>query len=227
MVAYHSISNGREYVDVLAREKADGFGDFGKIIFADESRVETLYSVGYKQRNTYCVAPILEADQTEVEFWAVGTNCCSPRGGFWCTASSAYSIVTSQIASKSMNHLARYTAEEFWVLDNGNVKAAVPFVDRPFSDGWDVYGTTESEGFTGARTLAKKVYQLTESKNARMVLWTSNPNEVQSNLLRGAWASLFLHSFVYFVVCMTLAFFAPKSFEEVRPLKVPMRFDRK
>jgi len=223
MLPYHTIQHGSEYDNVLP-DKAAPVGDFGKLIFAESVNVETQYSVGYRERHTYCTAPILEAGQSEVAFWAVGLNCCAPRGSFWCSASSAYSVVTSQIASGSVDHAAQYTAEEFWVLDQGAAKGAVPFVERPFSDGWNVYAMTDTEGLHKARELAKELYELTEAPDAKMVFWTSNPLEIEGNLLISAWTSIAIHVFLYLAVSASLAFL--NSFQEIRPKHLPMRFSQ-
>lgn len=226
MLPYHHVTHGSEYINVLPQEKAEGYSDFGKLIFAPEAKVDTVKSIGYKRRDTYCVAPVLEEAQTEVEFWVVGKGCCSARGSFWCTASTAYSSLASRLASGTISEENAFSPEEFWDMENkkGKVKAAVPFVERPFSDGWDVYGFTEQDGFQHARTLAKELYHLTEAKSPRMVFLTSDPFEVQSNLLLSSWITIGLHSFAYLIVCVALGFLG--SFVEVRKRMVPMKHGR-
>jgi len=226
MLPYHHVAHGSEYINVLPQEKAEAYADFGKLIFAPEAKVDTVKSIGYKQRDTYCVAPVLEEAQTEVEFWVVGKGCCSSRGSFWCTASTAYSSVASKLASGAMSEENVHSPLDFWEQENkkGTVKAAVPFVERPFADGWNVYGFTEQDGFERARALAKELYHLTEAKSPRMVYLTSDPFEVQSNLLLSSWITIGLHSFVYLIVCIVLGFLG--SFVEVRQRMLPMKHGR-
>jgi len=82
---YWSYQNDRAYTNVLPSDDAVGYGDAGKMIFAEESRVDTTRALGYKSGYMYCVAPILDdADATKVQFWAVGQDCCGKRGGFTC-----------------------------------------------------------------------------------------------------------------------------------------------
>jgi len=82
---YSFLKESNSYANVLATESAAGYADAGKIVFADGTRVDTGRSVGYKDVETYCVAPIVDEMSTgSVEFWAVGIDCCGVRGGFQC-----------------------------------------------------------------------------------------------------------------------------------------------
>merc|ERR1719277_2170016 len=67
--------------------------DSGQIYFREGSKVDTSQVVAFKHDTTYCVAPIVShpllnrGDSEEVmrmpesgtvDFWAIGTDCCSP-----------------------------------------------------------------------------------------------------------------------------------------------------
>lgn len=82
---YFSYSENRTYTDVLPSEPAAAHSDAGTMVFTAESRVDTTKALGYKAGTVYCVAPILDDTQSSsVEYWAVGTDCCSQRADFNC-----------------------------------------------------------------------------------------------------------------------------------------------
>lgn len=71
--------------NVLPSEDANAYRDVGKIVFADEARVDASRSVGYMDSSTYCVAPVAsDAPMEKVQFWAAGVDCCGSRGSFSC-----------------------------------------------------------------------------------------------------------------------------------------------
>lgn len=83
------IAHGREYKDVLASAQSAAYSDAGKILFAETSTVDTARSVGYRNRKTFCAAPVLDSGPSQtrtVSFWAVGYDCCNARGDFECGA---------------------------------------------------------------------------------------------------------------------------------------------
>lgn len=56
--------------------------DAGEIQFIPGSHLDLAKSFGFKNGDTYCVAPVVgpkkgNATQQTYDFWAVGTNCCS------------------------------------------------------------------------------------------------------------------------------------------------------
>lgn len=59
--------------------------DAGQIVFLPDSKVDIGKSMGFRNSDTYCVAPIvspaLEANQTTFDFWAIGKNCCLGHAG--------------------------------------------------------------------------------------------------------------------------------------------------
>jgi len=88
-----AISQGREYHDVIASSPAAAYADAGKIMFAESSVVDTSRSVGYRDRRTFCVAPVVDSGNSQdrtIHFWAVGLDCCNARGDFECGAADLY-----------------------------------------------------------------------------------------------------------------------------------------
>jgi len=82
---YWDSRDSHAYANVLPSEDAAGYADAGKLVFAEEARLDVSRALGYKDVNVYCVAPILDdAPAKEVQFWAVGVDCCEQRGFFDC-----------------------------------------------------------------------------------------------------------------------------------------------
>lgn len=91
---YATAMAGRRYdaVDV-ASAKASAYLDAGLISFTADAVLDDSLSVGARgMGSTYCAAPILSksaaaastAQEQEVQFWAIGTDCCGHRGTFSC-----------------------------------------------------------------------------------------------------------------------------------------------
>eukprot|EP00440_Ansanella_granifera_P075076 gb/GFBE01081476.1/.p1 GENE.gb/GFBE01081476.1/~~gb/GFBE01081476.1/.p1 ORF type:complete len:295 (+),score=50.75 gb/GFBE01081476.1/:1-885(+) len=82
---YWASHDSHAYANVLPSEAAAGYADAGKLIFAEEARIDVSRAMGYKDGTVYCVAPILDdSDAGKIQFWAVGQDCCGPRGSFSC-----------------------------------------------------------------------------------------------------------------------------------------------
>merc|ERR1719401_1668359 len=63
--------------------------DASTLIFTKGTYVDKTRALGFKDSDTYCVAPITIGDVpfAVYDFWAVGVNCCNPFGGdCWCGA---------------------------------------------------------------------------------------------------------------------------------------------
>lgn len=77
--AYFSM-NLNSYADVNpAMEKGQQLMDAGRIYFTEGSGIDMRKAMGFKNFDTYCVAPITTGqDQLpSYDYWAVGINCCS------------------------------------------------------------------------------------------------------------------------------------------------------
>jgi len=85
MSFYWTYETNGVYTNLMPSEPAVAHADAGKIIFSDFTRVDTTRAAGYKDGTVYCAAPILDdVPIAKVEYWAVGTNCCSQRADFNC-----------------------------------------------------------------------------------------------------------------------------------------------
>lgn len=83
---------GRQYQNLAADAPASAYLDAGTIHFND-SFLDNTHALGWKGPDyTYCVAPIAQKHAMlpgnellpQVQFWAVGLDCCSSRGVFNC-----------------------------------------------------------------------------------------------------------------------------------------------
>eukprot|EP00927_Polykrikos_kofoidii_P073453 TRINITY_DN69495_c0_g1_i1.p1 TRINITY_DN69495_c0_g1~~TRINITY_DN69495_c0_g1_i1.p1 ORF type:complete len:329 (+),score=25.77 TRINITY_DN69495_c0_g1_i1:87-1073(+) len=85
-------TDGREYTGLPATANAALHADAGIISFDENVVLDNTRAVGQNGfGQTYCVAPILDKtaaiqgpSASPVQFWAVGTNCCSRWGSFGC-----------------------------------------------------------------------------------------------------------------------------------------------
>eukprot|EP00927_Polykrikos_kofoidii_P068397 TRINITY_DN63777_c0_g1_i1.p1 TRINITY_DN63777_c0_g1~~TRINITY_DN63777_c0_g1_i1.p1 ORF type:complete len:345 (-),score=61.74 TRINITY_DN63777_c0_g1_i1:102-1136(-) len=83
-----AMSSNIYYKDVLANSSVAAYADAGMITFADTSTVDVSRVVGYRNRRTFCVAPIIDSGSDQqgkpIGFWAVGLDCCGARDDFEC-----------------------------------------------------------------------------------------------------------------------------------------------
>jgi len=84
MQPYYDIENLNTYPSVdPARERGQQLMDSGRVYFADNVALDMRKTMGFKNLDVYCVAPIVskpwkgEPPMDTYDFWAVGTNCCS------------------------------------------------------------------------------------------------------------------------------------------------------
>lgn len=78
MVPFMDVNNMNEYDMVNpAESKGNQLMDAGRIHFVPESKLDISHSMGFRNMDTYCVAPISVGEQDNYDFWAVGLNCCS------------------------------------------------------------------------------------------------------------------------------------------------------
>lgn len=88
MQPHYDISNLNTYSSVdPARMRGQELMDAGAITFVDGSHLDLKRSMGFKNQDVYCVAPISggfvngDPPLASYDFWAVGKNCCDANTG--------------------------------------------------------------------------------------------------------------------------------------------------
>jgi len=81
LAPYYFITSLRYYdnVDVNAARGLQ-LMDAGRLTFVPGTQVDISKSMGFRQKDMYCVAPVVPSPGTNLvryDFWAVGINCCS------------------------------------------------------------------------------------------------------------------------------------------------------
>jgi len=78
LVPFMDVNNMNEYDMVNpAESKGNQLMDAGRIHFIPDAKLDISHSMGFRNLDTYCVAPITTGEQDNYDFWAVGLNCCS------------------------------------------------------------------------------------------------------------------------------------------------------
>jgi len=83
MQPYYDVSGMNVYPAVdPANVLGQQIMDSGHMVFTPASHLDLQKSMGFKNKDVYCVAPIAVGNQTlaTYDFWAVGINCCSGQG---------------------------------------------------------------------------------------------------------------------------------------------------
>jgi len=87
---YYDLTNLATYPNVdPSRMRGQQLMDAGRIIFSEGTKLDLSRSMGFKNLELYCVAPIVAGKDpkhiSSYDFWAVGVNCCSGnRPDFHC-----------------------------------------------------------------------------------------------------------------------------------------------
>jgi len=91
-ISFYAAALGRGYSGVLASSPGGAYIDAGRLRFAGTSTVDSSRALGYKNRHTFCVAPVVDSGPQQarkISFWAVGLNCCGERASFECGGAGA------------------------------------------------------------------------------------------------------------------------------------------
>lgn len=81
--SYRAYLDMGNFTDVDPRSPGAAYLDAGPVTFKTGSVLHQGYSLGFKDSDTYCVAPITLGDKelAAYDFWAVGINFCNALGG--------------------------------------------------------------------------------------------------------------------------------------------------
>mmetsp|Transcript_39003 Transcript_39003/g.102179 ORF Transcript_39003/g.102179 Transcript_39003/m.102179 type:complete len:292 (-) Transcript_39003:67-942(-) len=80
MQPFYDIENLNTYPNVdPSMDRGQQRMDAGRAYFTQGTKVDVTKSMGFKNLDIYCVAPIVKTGEKPdtYDFWAVGTNCCS------------------------------------------------------------------------------------------------------------------------------------------------------
>jgi|Transcript_10194 hypothetical protein len=85
MQRYYDYENLNQYMSVdVTKMRGAELMDGGRLNFINGTNLDTRKALGFKNADTYCVAPIsmtsakgVPAELFTYDFWAVGVNCCS------------------------------------------------------------------------------------------------------------------------------------------------------
>lgn len=177
----------RTYTNVAAAQESTSFGDGSMFLFTEDSRLDSMRSVGYKSRwtgDSYCVAPLVDLvmqQEDEVQYWAVGINCCNARALFQCD-----------------------DAEDFQTRSALRVLGPED-VARPFMQ-WAVRGD-EYPRYASALALEEAVYNIKASKKPVLVRWTKNPIALKDSFYNSAKDACISVSIGYFVLVLVSVYF--------------------
>jgi len=177
---FYAVVLGREYGDVVASSPGASYQDGGRFHFARTSAPDYNRVIGFKNRDSYCVAPVVDTGSLQtrkVTFWAVGINCCSFRGDFKCGD-----------AGKDSSGMVRGAAR------------AAP--DGVFFRPWEA-------GYANAIRQAAAVYDLEVDEEAILVKWVDDPGAASRALIFCSLGVVLLGAALFALVSLvTLAFTA-------------------
>mmetsp|Transcript_97067 Transcript_97067/g.257916 ORF Transcript_97067/g.257916 Transcript_97067/m.257916 type:complete len:338 (-) Transcript_97067:22-1035(-) len=138
---YHQVTSLNDYQGVdPSRMRGQQLLDAGSVMFTRDSTLDTSKSMGFRNLDTFCVAPIAIGgkEHATYDFWAVGRNCCSgTRADFHCahyrnprahgalrlvrTTERAYYRLAVQQAEATYNIHARHPLFFQWEEDPAGV----------------------------------------------------------------------------------------------------------
>lgn len=92
MRPFYDVMNLNTYPQVdPSKFRGQQLMDAGRIVFTQNTKLDLRRSMGFKNVDMYCVAPITVGNENvsfkplaSYDFWAVGLNCCGDRGDFKC-----------------------------------------------------------------------------------------------------------------------------------------------
>lgn len=140
---YWRLDRGASYYNVLPSELATSKNDATMMNFVEGTRVDTGKTFGYldggsDSGTTYCVAPISSgiSEETRIQYWAAGTDCCYSREDFHCGDSAKEGALGAVVRPRSTAQRSGYVsaidgAMKAYGLQAGNEYLLVKWVQDP------------------------------------------------------------------------------------------------
>jgi hypothetical protein len=205
LVYYLRYKEMRSYSNVAGGEAPSQFGDGSMFLFTQYTRLDVMRSVGFKSKwdgNTYCVAPVVDSDMTnadEINFWAVGENCCLARGEFICEDAEDPTTMSALV-----------------VLEPTDVV-------RPMMQ-WAVAGSVFPK-FENAIKLQESAYATRSAQEPKLLYWVKDPISKQDSFYYTAknitiWTTVLLWVFLLFtcyIICYKWRWIRPRNDKRMDP----------
>jgi len=142
---YWSFQNKRHYTNVAPDEPAGAHTDAGLIVFMEGAKPDSTRNTEYYVDSTkYCVAPISVdaaysdtlAPSSNVQYWAIGENCCDGRNIFTCsdanTPGARSGLVMAQLSDWDRSLKGIFGKTEYTYYQEAVLSAQVKFgLDTP------------------------------------------------------------------------------------------------
>lgn len=182
LVYYFTYEEMRVYTNIAASEPASEFRDANMFLFTSDTRLDAMRTVGFQSRftgQTYCVAPIVDptmGSSEDIQFYAVGENCCLPRSEYECDE-SADSTVRSGLV----------------ILEPEDIV-------RPYMR-WAVSGSVYPR-YERAVRLQEATYYGHAAPRPKLIRWVRDPRAFKDGFYWNAVGTASLLSTLYFLVCV-------------------------
>lgn len=187
LVYYKKYQEMRMYSNIAASHPVQSFDDGGMFLFTQDSRLDVMRSVGYKSRwtgSTYCVAPVVDSTMSaanDVNFWAVGEECCLARSEFMCGDASLPGTLSALV-----------------VLEPEDVV-------RPFMR-WAVQGNYYIR-YERAIKLQEAAFADRAARKVKLLWWTQDPLKLQDSFYYDARRTALWFMFGFFFVTLVISYF--------------------
>jgi len=199
LIYYYHYRDMMRYTNIAPSASTMQFLDAGMLQFTGNTKVDVTRAVGYRsatRAQTLCVAPVVDPSMQptdEVQFWAVGVNCCTWRGSFKC-GDAKDSDANSGLL----------------VLDWRTLVS--PMME------WTVENALFQEDFDSAIKLQGAIYGTRAANNIRLVEWARDPIKLQDRYFWTAFNLGCAVSALYLVVSLVMSFLAAFGWKRIKKI---------
>lgn len=193
-IFYRAYLGMNTYTNIAVSQPVEQFVDAAMIAFTSQTTLDVTRAVGFKSATAnamLCVAPIVDGTmgfEQDVNYFAVGINCCEPRSSFLCDDASDTS-----------------TKNVLMMLEPHQVTS--PLME------WAVAGALDRSGFDAAIRMQTAAYQTVAASKTRLVYWTKDPTAYAHQYYKKGLESAIIAMVIYFFASVFAAWFhmyAPK-----------------